>query len=221
MGAGDGRTIGLRIRISRPRRERKMQRFKSPGSAQKFLSTQAAVYNTFNLRRHLTSAQARRTLRAAAMGAWRTAVAGRRDRLRPAHSRLRALRSLRPSRAPDRLRRYAGRWRALAERLRARGNGNSGFRAHGPCGGGAGLRLFRRWRRDTARPLHPVGRTTRARRRLDGRRARLIERHPANSCDLPNPIPVIDAPQTFVRRYPLIAFEGIRYHLKGWLERDA
>ena len=28
------------------RRERKMQRFESPGSAQKFLSTHAAVYNT-------------------------------------------------------------------------------------------------------------------------------------------------------------------------------
>jgi transposase-like protein len=37
------------------RRERKMQRFKSPGSAQKFLSTHAAVYNTFNVERHLTS----------------------------------------------------------------------------------------------------------------------------------------------------------------------
>ena len=39
------------------RRERKMQRFKSAGSAQKFLSTHAAVYNTFNVQRHLTSAK--------------------------------------------------------------------------------------------------------------------------------------------------------------------
>jgi len=57
------------------RRERKMQRFKSAGSAQKFLSTHAAVYNTFNIQRHLTSAQTKRVLRAAAMSTWRTAVA--------------------------------------------------------------------------------------------------------------------------------------------------
>ena len=57
------------------RRERKMQRFKSPGSAQKFLSTHAAVYNTFNVQRHLISAQTHRTLRTAAMTTWRTAVA--------------------------------------------------------------------------------------------------------------------------------------------------
>ena len=44
------------------RRERKMQRFKSAGSAQKFLSTHAAVYNTFNVQRHLTSAQTHRVL---------------------------------------------------------------------------------------------------------------------------------------------------------------
>jgi transposase-like protein len=57
------------------RRERKMQRFKSPCSAQKFLSAHAAVYNIFNVQRHLTSAQTHRTFRAAAMSAWREAVA--------------------------------------------------------------------------------------------------------------------------------------------------
>src|SRR5450631_3900172 len=57
------------------RRERKMQRFKSQGSAQKFLSTHAAVYNTFNVQRHLTSAQTHRIFRAAAMNTWRAAVA--------------------------------------------------------------------------------------------------------------------------------------------------
>jgi transposase-like protein len=33
------------------RRERKMQRFKSAASAQRFLSVHAAVHNTFNLQR--------------------------------------------------------------------------------------------------------------------------------------------------------------------------
>ncbi len=42
------------------RRERKMQRFKSPGSAQCFLSLHSAVHNTFNVQPHLVS---RRTLR--------------------------------------------------------------------------------------------------------------------------------------------------------------
>ena len=49
-----------------------MQRFKSAGSAQKFLSTHAAVYNTFNVQRHLTSAQSHRVLRARAMSRRRT-----------------------------------------------------------------------------------------------------------------------------------------------------
>ena len=57
------------------RRERKMQRFKSAGSAQKFLSTHAAAYKIFNVQRHLTSAQTHRVLRAAAMTTWRKAVA--------------------------------------------------------------------------------------------------------------------------------------------------
>jgi putative transposase len=41
-------------------RERRMQRFKSAGSAQRFVSTHAAVYNTFNVQHHLIS---RKTLR--------------------------------------------------------------------------------------------------------------------------------------------------------------
>jgi putative transposase len=57
------------------RRERKMQRFKSAGSAQKFLSTHAAAYNIFNIQRHLTSAQTHRVPRAAAMTTWREAAA--------------------------------------------------------------------------------------------------------------------------------------------------
>jgi transposase-like protein len=57
------------------RRERKMQRFKSQRSAQRFLSTHAAVYNTFNVQRHLVSAQTQRVLRTEAMATWRTAVA--------------------------------------------------------------------------------------------------------------------------------------------------
>ena len=35
----------------------------------------AAVYNTFNVQRHLTSAKTHRGFRAAAMDTWRTAVA--------------------------------------------------------------------------------------------------------------------------------------------------
>jgi transposase-like protein len=57
------------------RRERKMQRFKSPGSAQRFLSVHAAAYNTFNLQRHLISRRTLRTFRAEAMAQWRAAAA--------------------------------------------------------------------------------------------------------------------------------------------------
>jgi transposase-like protein len=57
------------------RRERKMQRFKSPGSAQKFLSTHAAVYNNFNAQRHLASARTHRVLRDEAMSSWPMAAA--------------------------------------------------------------------------------------------------------------------------------------------------
>jgi len=57
------------------RRERKLQRFKSPGSAQRFLSAHSAVYNTFNLQRHLISRRTLRVFRANAMEQWRAAVA--------------------------------------------------------------------------------------------------------------------------------------------------
>jgi hypothetical protein len=62
--------FALKGRNSDP--ERKMQRFKSLGSPRKFLSTHAAVYNTFQ--RHLASARTHRTFRAAAMNTWREAV---------------------------------------------------------------------------------------------------------------------------------------------------
>ena len=57
------------------RRERKMQRFKSAGSAQKFLSIHAAAYNTFNVQRHLTSNSISSRARAAAMNTRHEAVA--------------------------------------------------------------------------------------------------------------------------------------------------
>ena len=57
------------------RRERKMQRFKSPGSAQRFLSVHAAVQNTFNVQRHLTSRSTLRLLRGQALETWRKATA--------------------------------------------------------------------------------------------------------------------------------------------------
>jgi transposase-like protein len=56
------------------RRERKMQRFKSAGSAQRFLSVHAAVHNTFNLQRHLISRSTLRTFRAEAEAQWQAAV---------------------------------------------------------------------------------------------------------------------------------------------------
>ena len=58
------------------RRERKMQRFKSAGSAQRFLSVHAVVHNTFYLQRHLISRSTLRTFRAEAMAHWKAAVRG-------------------------------------------------------------------------------------------------------------------------------------------------
>ncbi len=56
-------------------RERRMQRFKLAGSAQRFLSTHATVYNTFNVQRHLISRKTLRQFRNQAMSVWQTATA--------------------------------------------------------------------------------------------------------------------------------------------------
>jgi putative transposase len=56
-------------------RERRMQRFKSPGSGQRFLSTHAAVTNNFNVQRHLISRRTLRQFRSTAMSEWQTATA--------------------------------------------------------------------------------------------------------------------------------------------------
>jgi len=54
------------------RRERKMQRFKSQGSAQKFLSIHGPIYNLFNVHRHLISRRTLRIFRTQAMAEWQT-----------------------------------------------------------------------------------------------------------------------------------------------------
>jgi transposase-like protein len=57
------------------RRERKMQRFKSPGPAQSFLSVHAAIQNAFNVQRHFVSRNTLRTLRGEAFQNWQAATA--------------------------------------------------------------------------------------------------------------------------------------------------
>ena len=56
------------------RRERKMQKFKSPGSAQRFLNIHSAVYNTFYFQRHLIDRPTFKQYRAEAFDAWENAA---------------------------------------------------------------------------------------------------------------------------------------------------
>jgi putative transposase len=56
-------------------RERGMRRFKSTRQAQRFLSAHAAVYNLFNLGRHLISAEHYRLFRQRAFASWENATA--------------------------------------------------------------------------------------------------------------------------------------------------
>jgi transposase-like protein len=52
-----------------------MQGFKSAGSAQRFLSTHAAIYNTFYTQRHLISRKTLRQFRNETMSVWKIATA--------------------------------------------------------------------------------------------------------------------------------------------------
>ena len=56
------------------RRERTMQRFKSLGSAQRFLSAHTAVYDTFNVQHPLIARKTLKVFRAAALEQWRDAT---------------------------------------------------------------------------------------------------------------------------------------------------
>jgi putative transposase len=56
------------------RRERRMGRFKSSGSMQRFLSVHDAIYNHFNLQRHLISRPILRQMRASEYVAWNEIV---------------------------------------------------------------------------------------------------------------------------------------------------
>ena len=58
------------------RRERKMQKFKSRNSAQRFLDTYSPIYNTFYTQRHLASRAVLRKFRGEAFRVWDEVTAG-------------------------------------------------------------------------------------------------------------------------------------------------
>ena len=55
------------------RRERKQQRFKSPGSTQRFLNIHSATYNTFYHQRHLLKRSMYKELRSTSFEVWQSA----------------------------------------------------------------------------------------------------------------------------------------------------
>lgn len=72
-----GRNAGNRAEsahLAIRRRERKQQKFKSQGSAQRFLSSHATICNTFNTQTHLIRRATLRHLRAEAHRAWAAAT---------------------------------------------------------------------------------------------------------------------------------------------------
>ena len=69
-----GRWLNNRVENSHQplrRRERAMQRFRQPGSLQKFAAVHSSVHNHFNQERHLYSRENFKTNRAAALAEWR------------------------------------------------------------------------------------------------------------------------------------------------------
>ncbi len=70
---GNNRVENSHIPIRR--RERKMLKFKSSRSAQRFLATHAAIYNTFDYQRHLISRPTLRIFRTRAESIWDEATA--------------------------------------------------------------------------------------------------------------------------------------------------
>jgi putative transposase len=60
---------------TRMREQRGMRKFKTTRQAQRFLDAHAAVYNLFNLGRHLVSAENYRYFRTRAFASWKMAVA--------------------------------------------------------------------------------------------------------------------------------------------------
>lgn len=72
-----GKRLNNRIENSHQptrRRERKLQRFKSAKSAQRFLSNFTAFYNHFNIQRHLNSRTSMKMFRTDVLSCWRLAV---------------------------------------------------------------------------------------------------------------------------------------------------
>jgi hypothetical protein len=71
MSKACGGIIGVRIRICLSADASiSNKRFKSPGSAQRFLYIHAAVYNLFNIDRHLTSRRTMKEFRGQAFRQW-------------------------------------------------------------------------------------------------------------------------------------------------------
>ena len=82
VGVADRQEVGPRLNkraenSHQPfrRRERAMQRFRSPKTLQKFSSVHAQVHNQFNQERHLVTRQLYKQRRSAALAEWRALVA--------------------------------------------------------------------------------------------------------------------------------------------------